>query len=99
MTKREEDIARSYAMIGRFCRRKHKTKEGLCPQCLAVYEYVAERRRRCPFGDGKPACGRCPHPCYSPAMRAFMKKVMIANIPYMLRHPVRAIGKRLQGGR
>lgn len=93
MTKAEEDIARSREMIARYCRKKHKVKDGLCPECRAMFEYVAAHRTRCPYGDDKPACGKCKRSCYSPAMRSKMKAVMIANLPHMLLHPVKTICK------
>lgn len=93
MTKAEEDIARSREMIARYCRKKHKVKDGLCPECQATFEYVAAHRMRCPYGDCKPACGKCKHSCYCPAMRCKMKAVMIANLPHMLLHPVKTMRK------
>lgn len=93
MTKAEEDIARSREMIARYCRKKHKVKDGLCPECQATFEYVAAHRMRCPYGDCKPACGKCKRSCYSPAMRRKMKAVMIANLPHMLLHPVKTMRK------
>ena len=93
MTKAEEDIARSREMIARYCRKKHKVKDGLCPECQATFEYVAAHRMRCPYGDCKPACGKCKHSCYSPAKRSKMKAVMIANLPHMLLHPVKTMRK------
>ena len=93
MTKAEEDIARSREMIARYCHKKHKVKDGLCPECRATFEYVAAHRTRCPYGDDKPACGKCKRSCYSPAMRSKMKAVMIANLPHMLLHPVKTIRK------
>lgn len=93
MTKAEEDTARSREMIARYCRKKHKVKDGLCPECRATFEYVAAHRTRCPYGDCKPACGKCKHSCYSPAMRSKMKAVMIANLPHMLLHPVKTMRK------
>lgn len=93
MTKAEEAIARSREMIARYCRKKHKVKDGLCPECRATFEYVAAHRMRCPYGDGKPACGKCKHSCYSPAMRCKMKAVMLANLPHMLLHPVKTMRK------
>ena len=93
MTKAEEDIARSREMIARYCRKKHKVKDGLCTECQATFEYVAAHRMRCPYGDCKPACGKCKHSCYSPAMRSKMKAVMLANLPHMLLHPVKTMRK------
>ena len=93
MTKAEEDIARSREMIARYCRKKHKVKDGLCPECQATFEYVAAHRMRCPYGDCKPACGKCKHSCYSPAMRSKVKAVMLANLPHMLLHPVKTMRK------
>ena len=93
MTKAEEDIARTREMIERYCRKKHKAKEGLCPDCQAALEYVAAHRTRCPYGDDKPACGRCKHCCYSPEMRDKMKAVMMANLPHMLLHPIKTMRK------
>lgn len=99
MSTEQEDVARAREMIARYCRKQHKHKDGLCPECEATLAYVAAHRHRCPWGDDKPACGMCKHNCYSPQMRETMKQVMIANIPHMLAHPISSMRNHGKGSR
>ncbi|AGH73862.1 nitrous oxide-stimulated promoter family protein [Edwardsiella piscicida] len=57
-----------------------------------LYQYACQRLARCPFGEDKPACKRCPIHCYQPAKREEMKAVMRWAGPRMLwRHPILAL--------
>ena len=81
------------AMIRLYCRRRHGTgAAGLCPGCWELLEYASARLRACRFGEGKPACSKCPIHCYKPDMRERVRAVMRWSGPRMLwRHPALAI--------
>ena len=77
-------------MITLFCRGNHdSTGSALCDQCEALNRYVLARLRRCPFGNDKPVCDRCPIHCYRIDIREQIKRVMRYSGPRMfLRHPI-----------
>lgn len=76
-------------MIRLYCRKKHKSKGGLCSECNELFEYAKLRRSKCPWGDSKPFCENCKIHCYKPHMREKIKKVMRFSGPRMiLCHPV-----------
>jgi len=85
------------AMIDIFCREQHapprgSPPRGLCPRCMELSTYARQRLEKCPFGDDKPACAKCPVHCYKPALRERMRVVMRYAGPRMLRrHPLLAI--------
>ena len=55
---------------------------------------------RCPFGEEKTTCARCPVHCYKPAMRERVRAVMRYAGPRMLlRHPILALQHQLDGVR
>ena len=70
-------------MIRLYCRKKEKN-ERLCPECEELLDYAYARLERCPFGEEKTSCKRCPVHCYKPAMRERMKRVMRFSGPRML---------------
>lgn len=47
----------------------------LCGECERLLRYGIAMRRRCPR-DPKPACKKCPSPCYRPGYRQSMRAVM-----------------------
>ena len=78
-------------MIRLYCRRKEGNRE-LCPECKALLAYAHARLDRCPFGEGKKTCRRCPVHCYKRDMRERMRQVMRYAGPRMLWfHPVAAL--------
>jgi len=80
------------AMIRLYCRGRHGPGDGLCPECASLEQYAMCRLDRCPFGEEKPTCAKCPIHCYKPEMRAKVKEVMRYAGPRMaLRHPVLAL--------
>ena len=86
---REKRIAEQ--MIRLYCRRKEGNRE-LCPECQALLSYARARLDRCPFGEGKKTCRRCPVHCYKRDMRERMRRVMRYAGPRMLWvHPVAAL--------
>ena len=80
------------AMIALYCRERHASGRELCAQCAALADYAAERLEKCPFGDEKPTCAKCPVHCYKPACRAQVQEVMrFAGPRLLLRRPVLSI--------
>jgi hypothetical protein len=86
------------AMIRRYCRDRHHTTDGLCPECAELLAYARRRLARCPFQEGKTTCGKCPVHCYAPGMRARIRDVMRYAGPRMLfSHPLLAFMHLLDG--
>ena len=86
-------------MIELYCRRHHSRKE-LCDECAELLQYARQRLEKCPFGEGKTTCAKCPAHCYKPDMRQKIRLVMRYSGPRMLlRHPVMAFRHLLDGRR
>jgi hypothetical protein len=86
-------------MIAGYCRAHHSRGE-LCRDCLALKDYALERLLKCPFGEGKTTCAKCPVHCYRPGMREKIRTVMRYSGPRMLyRHPLMALRHLLDGRR
>jgi predicted amidophosphoribosyltransferase len=80
------------AMIALYCRDHHRSEDALCSECSELLAYADERLDRCPFGERKTTCAKCPVHCYRPAMREKIRAVMRYAGPRMLlRHPLLAI--------
>ncbi len=80
------------AMIRLYCAGRHAVKHGVCAECTELAAYARRRLERCPFGEGKPTCAKCPVHCYRPDMRARIRAVMRYAGPRMLfRYPVLAL--------
>jgi hypothetical protein len=82
------------AMVQIYCKAKHQgqTVTGLCPECTDILDYAATRLDRCPYGQTKPTCNKCPIHCYKPLQKQIVKEIMIFAGPRMLLpHPIRAI--------
>ena len=71
-------------MIGIYCRKKHKHKDGLCSECQDLLDYARLRRSLCPFGDKKTFCSNCKIHCYKPEMHEKMRNVMKFAGPRMM---------------
>ncbi len=63
-------------MIKMYCNGHHLKDDELCGDCGELLEYARLRLARCPFGEDKPTCAKCPVHCYSPARRAKIVSVM-----------------------
>jgi hypothetical protein len=86
------------AMITLYCRGNHQTTMGLCKECTVLLEYARLRLDKCPFGENKPTCARCPIHCYKPDMLEKIRRVMRYSGPRMLLiHPALAIGHLWDG--
>jgi hypothetical protein len=81
------------AMIDISCSRLHGTPAGsLCAECAALLDYSLLRLSKCPFQQGKTACGSCRVHCYKPDMRERARAAMRTAGPRMpLRHPLLAL--------
>jgi Nitrous oxide-stimulated promoter len=91
MKRLEKEVRTVGLMIGLYCRHHHGGKE-LCVNCRELAAYAEGRIGKCPFGEEKPACNRCPIHCYKPEMKARIKEVMWFAGPRMTwRHPLLAI--------
>ncbi len=64
----------------------------LCAGCAGLFEYASYRLARCPYGEEKPTCKKCPIHCYSREKREQMREVMLFAGPRMLlSHPILAV--------
>ncbi|AEG09638.1 nitrous oxide-stimulated promoter family protein [Shewanella baltica] len=82
------------AMVTIYCKAKHQGQDatGRCADCIELLDYAATRLDRCPYGQSKPTCNKCPVHCYKPAQKQIVKEIMIFSGPRMLLpHPIRAI--------
>lgn len=92
MSKREEEKKIVSLMISIYCKKKHRTKHGLCESCQALADYAAERTNKCPFMETKTFCSNCKVHCYKPEMREQIRQVMRFSGPRMIwHHPVLAV--------
>ena len=85
-TKREREKRMVSQMIALYCRKKHHTRGGLCPQCAALDAYAKMRADKCPFMETKTFCSNCRIHCYKPDMRAKIREVMRFAGPRMILH-------------
>ena len=93
---RERETIR--ALIGLWCRAHHGTMGLLCRDCETLLAYAGARLDKCPYGEEKPTCSRCPIHCYKPAMRNRIREVMRYAGPRLFRrHPLLALHHLLDG--
>ena len=74
--KREREKRMVSEMIALYCRKKHHTKGGLCPECADLEAYARMRSDKCPFMETKTFCSNCKVHCYKPVMREKIREVM-----------------------
>lgn len=81
------------AMMEIYCRRHHGScDKRLCESCEALLTYAETKLDRCPYGQNKPTCNKCPIHCYKPEPKEQMRLVMRYSGPRMLlSHPILAI--------
>jgi len=88
------------AVLRIYCRGHGHVGRPLCPECMELMNYALCRLERCPFGEDKTTCAKCPVHCYKPAMRARVKEVMRYAGPRMLLHsPMLALLHQLDAWR
>lgn len=91
-SKREREKQTVALMIRLYCRGKHGTKTGLCPECQSLCDYAMQRSDRCPFMETKTFCSNCRVHCYRKDMREKIREVMRYSGPRMIfHHPVMAL--------
>lgn len=91
-SKREREKKLVSQMVRLYCRKKHKTKNGLCPECRELDEYAKLRSDKCPFMETKTFCSNCRVHCYKPEMRDKIRDVMrFSGLRTMLNHPILVI--------
>lgn len=79
------------AMVAIYCKTFHN-RAAECSECRDFLIYVNERLDRCPYGQNKPTCNKCPIHCYKPQQREQAKVIMRYAGPRMLiHHPILAI--------
>lgn len=90
MGKRLERESKTMAhMVDIYCSDLHEMKDvHPCAECTAFLRYAERRLEKCPYGDRKPTCARCPIHCYKRAQREMARAIMRYAGPRMiLRHP------------
>lgn len=96
-TKREREKVMVSQMIALYCKKQHKGKNGLCPDCAALDAYARQRSDRCPFMETKTFCSNCRVHCYKPEMREKIREVMRFSGPRMIwYHPRTAVSHVLE---
>jgi len=96
MTRIQREKRTVSLMIELHCHAQHSPTDALCAECRKLRDYALVRLDRCPFGDGKPTCAKCPVHCYKPDLRAQIREVMRYAGPRMLgRHPLLALMHQL----
>lgn len=91
-SKREREKQTVSLMIHIYCRKKHRTKNGLCAECDELEKYAMLRSDKCPFMETKTFCSNCKVHCYKPEMREKIRQVMRFSGPRMIMyHPVMAM--------
>ncbi|MCG9695391.1 nitrous oxide-stimulated promoter family protein [Shewanella sp. Isolate11] len=92
--KLQQEFQTITAMVQIYCKDHCAAKGKLdqCQQCQAFLEYAHTRLDRCPYGQQKPTCNKCPVHCYKPELKAKAREIMIYAGPRMLLpHPIMAI--------
>lgn len=90
--RREREKRTVSLMIRIYCKKKHGTRKGLCPECEALDAYARMRSDKCPFMETKTFCSNCKVHCYKADMREKIRAVMRFSGPRMIfSHPIMAI--------
>jgi hypothetical protein len=78
-----------HCMVEIYCVDHHGARPGeVCADCRDFLVYAERRLDKCPYGENKPTCARCPIHCYKPARREHAREIMRHAGPRMtLRHP------------
>ncbi len=76
-----------------YCEAHHTRHDGgLCHACAELMRYSETRLAKCPYGQSKPTCTKCPIYCYKKQQREYVRQVMRYAGPRMARrHPWRAL--------
>ncbi|MCX5780627.1 MAG: nitrous oxide-stimulated promoter family protein [Firmicutes bacterium] len=72
-------------MLQIYCRDHHQySPSELCSDCLQIVDYAEQRMDKCPYGENKPVCSKCPVHCYRPEQREVIRQIMRYSGPRML---------------
>ena len=76
-------------MVAIYCRDHHAPdREGPCAECLEFLDYAEQRLVKCPYGQAKPTCAKCPIHCYKRVQKEQARVIMRYAGPRMtFRHP------------
>ena len=76
-------------MVAIYCGDHHGSGKGaICEGCREFLDYAGRRLEKCPYGEGKPVCAKCPIHCYKRAQREQARVIMRYAGPRMtFRHP------------
>jgi hypothetical protein len=76
-------------MVEIWCADQHGATSGApCGDCRTFLDYAARRLEKCPYGEAKPTCAKCPIHCYKRAQREQARMIMRYAGPRMtFRHP------------
>jgi hypothetical protein len=76
-------------MTGIYCSDHHGTGTGNpCEECRDFLAYAEQRLLKCPYGQEKPTCAKCPIHCYKRVQKEQARVIMrYAGPRMMLRHP------------
>ena len=90
--KREQQTLECMTAI--FCHDHHPLHAdgGLCSSCSTLMRYAEKRLAKCPYGQSKPTCAKCPIHCYKKQQREQVRQMMRYAGPRMpWRQPWRAL--------
>src|SRR5680860_1749170 len=60
-----------------YCADHHGQRNGgLCNNCQELMAYSETRLAKCPYGQEKPTCAKCPIHCYKKEKRDHVREVM-----------------------
>lgn len=76
-----------------YCEDHHGEFNGqLCNSCAELMDYSEQRLAKCPYGQTKPTCNKCPIHCYKAQQREQVRQIMRYAGPRMpRRHPIQAL--------
>ena len=76
-------------MVEIYCADHHATgRSAPGGDCREFLDYAGRRLEKCPYGEGKPTCAKCPIHCYKRAQREQARAIMRYAGPRMAwRHP------------
>jgi hypothetical protein len=85
----EREYRTMHCMVRIYCADHHAAAAGdLCEECGEFLHYAQRRLEKCPYGEDKPVCAKCPIHCYKHAQREQARAIMRYAGPRMvLSHP------------
>ena len=80
-------------MTDMYCAHYHADYDGSrCKDCESLMRYAAKRLQKCPYGEDKPTCAKCPVHCYKAEQRPKVREIMRFAGPRMTwRYPIKSL--------